>query len=121
MRSVPIPKPEALVRFDYALNTQVRIAVLSNDAARQAIDQAISLLALLAFSQEGSKQRQQGVLSEEAMQRNAWLAREARSERLEMGRDNLLKREVGLPEQLLERRRRARVARHELVPGYSGT
>lgn len=50
MRSVPIPKPEALVRFDHALNTQVRIAVLANDAARQAIDQAITLITLHAFS-----------------------------------------------------------------------
>ena len=103
MRSVPIPKPEALVGFDHTLNTQVRIAVLSNDAPRQAMDQAISRLALLAFSQEGSKQRQQGVFSKEALQGDAWLARKARSERFEMGRDDLIKREVGLPEQLLER------------------
>ena len=121
MRSVPIPKPEALVRFHHALNTQTRIAVLANDPARQAIDRAITLLALLAFSQEGLKQRQQGVFSKEAMQRDAWLAGQARSESFEMGRDDLLKREVGLAEQFLERRRRARVARHELVPGYSRT
>lgn len=50
MRSVPISKPEELYGFDHALDTQVRIAVLANYAARQAIDQAISFLALLAFS-----------------------------------------------------------------------
>lgn len=48
-------------------------------------------------------------------QGDTWLAGEARSERFEMGRDDLFKCEVGLPEQLLERRGRARVASHELV------
>lgn len=118
---MPISEPEALVRFDHALNTQVRVAVLANDPARQAIDQASTLLALPAFSQERSKQRQQGVFSKKALQGDAWLARKARSERFEMGRDDLLKREVGLPEQLLKRCRHARVTRHELVPCYPGT
>lgn len=87
---MPISEPEALVRFDHALNTQVRVAVLANDPARQAIDQASTLLALPAFSQERSKQRQQGVFSKKALQRDAGLAGEPFSERFEMRWNDLL-------------------------------
>jgi hypothetical protein len=98
MRSVPIAKPEALVRFDHAPNTQVCVAMLANDAARQPINQAIRLLAVLAFSKEWAKQRQQSVFAKEAVQSHTWLAGEARSERFKMGWDNLVKREVGFSE-----------------------
>lgn len=95
--------------------------MLINDPTRQATYQAIALIALLAFFQEGLKKRQQGVFLEEALQGNAWLARDASSKRFEMGWNDLLKWKVGLPEQLLESRCRASVSRHELVPGYTGT
>jgi hypothetical protein len=48
------------------------------------------------------KKRQQSVFLQEALQGNAWLARDAGSKRFEMGRDDLLKRKLACPNSCLK-------------------